>query len=190
MCVGDPGVGSRGVRAASGHMGRLWALRGGRGGGAQIRERGGWASSRPPRSSCAPGSRPSVAPARRRTSEAPAPGARLQPPPPESSDCPHRRPGTPWAGPTPGSPPTASQSWAGKGILARCCLRAGRQVSAGTGRDTGRDPCPAPTRGPGAPRRMSARAPPGGAGPRESCTAAPLPGPSRVPSCGSQFVPL
>lgn len=93
-CVSGTRVSGRG---ASGQLAATWGECGPSAGarGAQIRERGGWVSSRPPRSSCAPGSRPSVAPARCRTSEAPAPGARLQPPPPESSDCPHRRPGTP-----------------------------------------------------------------------------------------------
>lgn len=189
-CVSGTRVSGRG---ASGQLAATWGkcgLSAGAEGGRRSASAG--AGSPPARPAAAappdpaPPSLPPAAAPQRRPPLAPDFSHR----PPESSDCPHRRPGTPWAGPSPGSPPTASQSWAGKGILARCCLRAGRQVSAGTGRDTGRDPCPAPTRGPGAPRRMSARAPPGGAGPRESCTAAPLPGPSRVPSCGSQFVPL
>ena len=48
-------------------------------------------------------------------------------------------------------PRTASQSRVGKGIVVRRHLRAGRQVSAGTGRDRGRDRCPS-TLAAGAPR--------------------------------------
>lgn len=96
----------------------------------------------------APASLPPAAAACRPISQPPAHASAsgLQPPRPRRGPTARTAgPGTPWAGPIPGSPLTASQSWVGKGSLARRRLRAGRQVSAGTGRDAGRDPCLVPT---------------------------------------------
>ena len=56
------------------------------------------------------------------------------PPPPERTDCPHHHPGAPQAGLTPGSPHTASQSWVGKEVLARCCLPASTRAWPSRGR--------------------------------------------------------
>lgn len=137
------------------------------------RPRGSWAL---PRRRQPRGSRPCLAPARGSRPPADLPSRR---PPRRGPTSQTAGPGAPWAEPIPGSPPTASQSWVGKGILARRRLRAGRQVSAATGRDTGRDPCPVPTPSRGARGRTSALDPAGGAGPRESCSPAPLPGPCR-----------
>lgn len=90
-----------------------------------------------PGASCAPGSRPSVAPAR--------PRAHLQPPTPGKGRGLTPPPsGAPWAGLTPGSPRLPPRAGLGRGTLARCRLRAGRQVSAGTGRAPGRTPGPVP----------------------------------------------
>ena len=79
----------------------------------------------------------------------------LQPPAPDFSrrhHPPHPPRGLPGRGRSQGAPPrTASQSRVGKGIVVRRHLRAGRQVSAGTGRDRGRDRCPS-TLAAGAPR--------------------------------------
>ncbi|CAM9992157.1 unnamed protein product [Rangifer tarandus platyrhynchus] len=71
--------------------------------------------------------------------QSPAPGSRLQPPPslphpPRGPTAQSAGPGTSRAGLIPRSTPrTASQSRVGKGIVVRRHLRAGRQVSAGTG---------------------------------------------------------
>lgn len=75
--------------------------------------------------------------------------------------------------------PTASQSWVRKRILARTRHRVGRQVSAGTGRDPGGDPCPVLLRAgrPPAPRRVGS---PG--------VLHPSPGPIRVLCCPSQHL--
>lgn len=113
------------------------------------RPSGSWAL---PRRRQPRGYRPCLPPARRSRlpADLPAAGPRVRlrsstPRPRRGPTALTAGPGTPWAGPIPGSPLTASQSWVGKGSLARRRLRAGRQVSAGTGRDAGRDPCLVPT---------------------------------------------
>ncbi|XP_047565657.1 F-box only protein 17 isoform X3 [Lutra lutra] len=93
--------------------------------------RGSWAL---PRRRQPRGSRPCLPPARRSRlpADLPAAGPRVRlrsstPPPPQRTDCPDRVSRGSLGGPIPGSPLTASQSWVGKGSLARRRLRAGRQ---------------------------------------------------------------
>lgn len=83
VCVGNPDVRSRGVRAAGGHVGRVRALQGRAPGPASAGA--GSPPACPPRSSCARGSRPSVAPTRRL-----AASQRRPPPAPDLSHRPRR----------------------------------------------------------------------------------------------------
>lgn len=101
VCVGDPGVRSRGVRAAGGHLRRVWALQGRAPGSASAGA--GSPPARPAAAALPDPAPPSLPPA--------AASQRRPPPAPDFSHRPRRGatphtavPGLPWGGRARGAP--------------------------------------------------------------------------------------